>query len=323
MILKDLHRKYYNQILQLAVQNYRNAQKDIDSLFDTDYYEQLSVCIAKLIDKQLGCVLTNHNDKVIGFLAFSNIFLAQHNNIKKAISPIYGYGIKDGYDRPIIISLLFENAAAKLFKQNVGQYEIKVYANDKDVISSYVHNQFGILCTDAIKLIKTPIATSFSDGYSYCELSKKEIMGNKKELIELWRRLVLHLRKSPTFYPGIEFTDEVYWSHINSCSTRVFAAIKTGKIIGIVDISDEGNSFINSDKLTLNAGDLYIDKEYRGKNIAQELLQYVSESLIREGYKRIWVEHGTTNPNAIRFWDKYFSRFTYTLTRQIDVRMFQ
>ncbi|MFC1949352.1 GNAT family N-acetyltransferase [Chloroflexota bacterium] len=57
---------------------------------------------------------------------------------------------------------------------------------------------------------------------------------------------------------------------------------------------------------------------YRGKRIAQGLLQYASDILMEDNYKRLWVEHGTTNPNALRFWDKYFTRFTYTLTRSID-----
>lgn len=104
-------------------------------------------------------------------------------------------------------------------------------------------------------------------------------------------------------------------------NTRLFVASDEGDIVGILDASCDGNCFANSDKYTMNVGDLYLKSAYRGKNIAQELLQYVSNVLKNENYKRLWVEHGTTNPNAQRFWDRYFSRFTYTLTRNIDERI--
>ena len=322
MLFTRLEKKYHNKLLNLAIKNYRKEQERTTALFDTDYRNELSNCIDLLIDKKLGSVAIDNN-RVTGYLAFSNISDEHTMNIRKASSPVYGYGIEDGYDRAKIISMLFEDASVKLLEKNVGSYEIKVYANDKDVISSYVLNQFGILCTDTIKRIETPISNTFSDGYTYYEFNKQELFDNKNTLLSMWSKLVSHLRKSPTFYPGLEFTNSVYWGHINNPATRVFVIYKNGKIIGVIDVSNDSNCFINEDKYTVNVGDLFIEKEYRGKNLAQELLQYVSNKLIKEGYKRIWVEHGTTNPNALRFWDRYFSRFTFTLTRQIDERVFK
>jgi GNAT superfamily N-acetyltransferase len=53
-------------------------------------------------------------------------------------------------------------------------------------------------------------------------------------------------------------------------------------IITILDASCDGNYFANSDKHTINVGDLYLKSAYRGKNVAQELLQYVSNVLKRK-----------------------------------------
>lgn len=192
---------------------------------------------------------------------------------------------------------------------------------DTEVISSFVLNQFGILCTDAIKSIDTPFCDTNINILTYYEFAKSNILLHRESLLKLWRNLANHLQASPTYYYGEEFTDDAYWGYINDVNTRLFVASDEGDIVGILDASCDGNCFANSDKYTMNVGDLYLKSSYRGKNIAQELLQYVSNVLKNENYKRLWVEHGTTNPNAQRFWDRYFSRFTYTLTRNIDERI--
>ncbi len=144
---------------------------------------------------------------------------------------------------------------------------------------------------------------------------------NKEELLSLYRKLVNHLRKSPVFYPGEEFTDEVYMEYVLDPDTILFAAFDNGRIIGILDANREGNSFITNEEDVYNVGDIYLEKEYRGQGIAQGLLQFAGERCKELGAKKLWVEHGTANPNARGFWDKYFKSYSYTLTREIDERM--
>lgn len=36
------------------------------------------------------------------------------------------------------------------------------------------------------------------------------------------------------------------------------------------------------------------------------------------GYKYMWVEHGTANPNARGFWNKYFTTCHYELVRRVE-----
>ncbi len=66
-------------------------------------------------------------------------------------------------------------------------------------------------------------------------------------------------------------------------------------------------------------GDVYVIPEYRGSMVAQSMLNYLSNSLAREGVQRLWVEHGTANPNARGFWNKYFIPYTYTMIRDIEM----
>jgi GNAT superfamily N-acetyltransferase len=320
MNIKPLDMNYIEAATKLAVDSYLCEQQQVNALFNNKYEAEINKSIYELFSCNLG-VMAFENNELLGYMAFRLSGYEDYKGYKKAYSPIYGYGIKKDTDRGKIASLLFQYASENLIKLSVRNFEVKVYSHDTEVISSFVLNQFGILCTDAIKNIDTPFCDLNTNILKYCELTKHDILKHKESLLKLWRCLANHLQASPTYYYGEEFTDDAYWEYINDVNTRLFVAMDEGEIIGIFDASCDGNCFANSDKYTINVGDLYLKNDYRGKNVAQELLQYVSNVLKKENYKRLWVEHGTTNPNAQRFWDRYFSRFTYTLTRNIDERI--
>lgn len=321
MEFKPLKKCYIEQAVALAQENYEREQQQVEALMKKDYREEMTQIVTDIFQNELGYVALENN-KLVGYLAFYKSWKeTETDTVRTIYSPACGYAIQAGYDRGKMISQLFQKSSETFIKEGVGNYQMKVYAHDRDVIESYVFNQFGLLCTDAIKWIQTPFCESLEASVQYKELTKQEIRVDAYQLISLWRNLVKHLQSSPTFYLGAEFTDEVYLDHIQQEDTRLFVAKDGDRIIGIVDCSKEGNHFANRDENTMNIGDLYIEEAYRGKNIAQSLLQFVSDKLKKEGYTRLWVEHGTTNPNALRFWDQYFSRFTMTLTRCIDERV--
>jgi len=316
-VFKPVEESCLSVVVRLAVDEYYAEQKNVSALYDKDYSPEIKNSINELFHNGKGLMIYE-NDVPVGFIG---LFIDDKDTegYKTAHSPIYGYGIKKGTNRGIIASLLFQYISEMLLQTNVRHYAIKLYAHDKEVITTFVLNQFGILCTDTIRNIDVPFITEKVDGFAFKEFSKRDIQEHKGTLLRIWRDLAHHLRKSPTYYYGTEFTDDTYWEYVNDNNTRLFAAMDDAQqIIGLIDASRYGNCFANSDVVTVNVGDLYVDRAYRGRRIAQGLLQYVSDILMEDNYKRLWVEHGTTNPNALRFWDKYFTRFTYTLTRSID-----
>lgn len=262
------------------------------------------------------------DNKLIAYLAFGHINNSPNATINSISSPIHGYGIGN-INRKKISSSLFQYASEKLCKKNVGQFQVTVYAHDTEVISSYALNQFGILCTDTIRDCNTPISnTAISNDYiQYKELTKIEIINHEQQLLSLYQQLVKHLQMSPIYYPGREFSDKLYLDYIRCADIQMFVAIHKDKIIGMIDASNDGNNFISQELDTFNLGTLYLEQEYRGKNIAKELLSFTIDNLKKKGVKRLWVEHGTANPSARGFWDTYFDNFTYTLTRDIDSSM--
>ncbi|MBZ9689626.1 GNAT family N-acetyltransferase [Clostridium estertheticum] len=320
MEFKKLDNQYLDACVNIAAGRYSEEQKAVPALYFKDYEKEIYKSVKHIFDNDTG-IMAFEKGELAGYLSFGEIWEEHDNLIKGISSPLCGYGISKGYDRGKIASLLFQHASEILCKKGVGIYNITVYAHDIDVITSYVLNNFGILCTDAIRIIELPICAEPIGKYTYEELSAEEIDNKADCLLEMWHKLVEHLRMSPTYYPGEEFTDSAFLDYIHEEGTRVFVAKEQKNIIGMIDVSKDGNNFVTREEDTMNVGDLYLKPLFRGQNITQELLLYVSNTLKKEGVKRLWVEHGTTNPTAQHFWGKYFNRFTYTLTRKIDERI--
>lgn len=316
----ELDDQYLDACVDIAMEQYSRAQSSVYGLYLKDYKKEIFQYLKNSFGNHNG-IMAFEKNKLVGYLAFGETWGGQLNTLKEISSPLWGYGISEGYNRGKMASLLFQHASEILCKNSVGNFNITVYASDYEVIKSYVLNNFGILCTDAIRMIDMPICQEPEGEYTYKELTKKEIDIKVDYLLELWRELVQHLRMSPTYYPGEEFTDRVFLDHIHNDGTRLFVVEENEKIIGMIDVSKDSNSFITKEEDTMNVGDLYIKQNYRGYHIAAGLLLHVNNILKKEGVKRLWVEHGTTNPTAQRFWGKYFDSFTYTLTRKIDERI--
>lgn len=317
MEFKKLDDKYLAECVNIAEYQYKEEQKSVPGLYLKDYKKEMYQSLKSLFNNDNG-VIAFEKDKLAGYLCFGGIRGEDKDGIKGTFSPLCGYGISKGCNRRKMASLLFQYASETLCEKKVGSYDITVYAHDMDVIASYVLNNFGILCTDAVRMIDSSIFAENTGEYTYEELSKNGIHINEDKLLKLWRQLADHLRKSPTYYPGEEFTDEAYLDYIHDGDTRVFVVKIQENIIGMIDVSKDGNDFVTAESDTMNVSDLYLEPGFRGKYIAQQLLLYVSNTLKKDSAKRLWVEHGTTNPTAQGFWGKYFKEFTYTLTRNLD-----
>lgn len=312
MTIINISGSYLKTCFEIAKKEYLRECESVKELFEENYeaelYERLKIpCMNG------NGFICKDGDNVYGFIIA--YFSQEKDSTDRVVIPVWGYGIAHN-DRAKIMSLLFQFLAEKVMSINTNvQFEVKVYAHDYEILSYLSLCQFGILCTDTIKNTSDDIC---SDAKVLCrELTKKDILNRKVDILRLYRLLVNHLQESPVFYPGNEFTDDVYMDYILSDDTRMFAAFDGETIIGIIDSSVDYEGFLLNSKDIYNVGDIYIEKNYRGKMVSESLLQYVNSSLREDGVKKIWVEHGTANPNARGFWDKYLKNYTYTLVRDI------
>lgn len=149
------------------------------------------------------------------------------------------------------------------------------------------------------------------------KIPKAELLQRWEEVWFLLNHLIAHLQKSPVFYPCTEFTEEVYKSFFADRETAVYAAEEDGRIIGLIESNPETLDLIFPESAAANVGEAYILPEYRGQRIAQALLHHLEKDLLAENIRYDWVEHGTANPTARGFWNKYFQTFEYEFIRTI------
>ncbi len=230
--------------------------------------------------------------------------------------PEWGYGAIEE-KREKIISRLFQELADELVGEKTVHFSMNMYAHDMEIMRLFSFLEFG---TQAEVGVRRTESIGVEDTGCVRKLSKEELAGRWDEVWSLLTQLINHLKKSPVFYGGEEFTEEVYREFFADTGTRVYIAEKDEKVIGLIEANEDTIPQVFSDGEAANVGEVYVLPEYRGVTVAQELLERACKDLSKIGYQYAWVEHGTANPNARYFWNKYFATYRYEMIRTIAGR---
>lgn len=313
MIFKNVDKEYVEEALQIAMEEYKAECLKCPGLIKRMFEEELRGLLEALFDSHLGKVALE-NEKVIGYLAFWGPIEGFFGNVKGAFSPLGGNGFR-GNHRSKLASKLFQAVSEELVEKGICSYALSHYAHDEEVGKSFFMNGFGIRCSDAImKLSNRKIPKEYDASIACVELKGAE----KQEIKDLKRGLTKHLASSPTFFP----TDLAsYMERVEDESIRVIAAKKQDKVIGFMKLSTGAETFITGSKDMYNICGAFVEEEYRGKHVAQQLLEYVCQIAEEAGKTYLGVDCETLNPTALRFWGKYFTSYTYSYHRRVDERV--
>jgi GNAT superfamily N-acetyltransferase len=296
----------------MAIENYQLERRSASGL-----HERASEIFFR---KKLGR-MAFVDDTPVGFLIFGEKFTINKSGAKGATSPLYGYGIRYS-KRGDIIEKLLQSVASELCEYFAQRLSVSVYAHDTDVLWKYLMSGFFLETTGTMRDIFSPIKAEMQGKYSFKELGKKELINYKGEIIELYRGLINHLRGSPIFYHGRNFLPvEKRFDDFLKDDIRIFAVFDGNRLIGMMDAEPVDDGFAKDDIEALDMSDVFIEPAYRGNGIAATLLKYANDELKSSGTRRLFVTHGTINPTANGFWDKYFTNYYYSMTRSIDPEM--
>ncbi|MDF2885971.1 MAG: putative glycosyl hydrolase [Lacrimispora sp.] len=305
---------HVEEALKLAIGEYENQCRQIKQLPEIDVTDQLRELISGLFRKNYG-VVAMCDGEMAGYLAFIHPIEGFFGTCRGAYSPLGGNAFS-GYDRGRICSKLVEAGMEQLLREaQVTSFALTRYADDSVVDRSLVLNGFGIRCSDAVMDLNEFEVSETSQG----NLTFLELLGDeKRRVLDLRYGLVKHMSSSPIFFS----TDiRQYRMHFSKEQSRIFAALKGEEVIGYLSIQDEGETFISETNSMKNICGAFVKEEYRGKHVAYDLLAYVCNVCKKEGIKYLGVDCETLNPNALRFWGKYFKNYTYSYHRRIDERV--
>lgn len=277
-----------------------------------DFFAHMTLdCFKTYLDgklPELQAVTAYMEDRICGCLLYK--YDAEN---ACCILPVYGYFAEDEGT----LGRLFAYLADKLVAKGDCKFSVHLYAHDDAAIRLYSMMQFGMMSEKCIRRIPD-YEQALSGEYTLSTLSKEEIMEKWAEVWGLTKAIVDHLKSSPVFYPGEEFTEEVYREFFLDGSTAVHAAFDSnGNMVGIIESNQSPELFLCPYSKSVNVGEVYVVPSLRGTGLAKELLHYAENYERKGGAELSWVEHGTANPNARGFWNKYFNTWQYEMVRDI------
>lgn len=314
MEFKKIGNEYVEEALVLALNEYKVECSKVNQLPIIDFTNQLRKKLTDLFQEKYGLVAIEEG-KVIGYLVFEGPWDGFFGNCKGAFSPLGGSAFSGSNRAKLSTQLLSGVTEIMVKKEKVSSYALSRYANDVEVGKSLVLNGFGIRCSDAImKLNQCKRRNYNNSNISFSELKNDE----KRLIFDLRLGLTKHLLSAPIYFPT---NIGNYMDWFSKEEIRVFVACVNDEIIGFISLQDEGETFITETPRMKNICGAFVKEEYRGKNVATELLFFVFDVCESEGDEYLGVDCETLNPNALNFWGKHFENYTYSYHRRIDERV--
>lgn len=205
--------EYSSLLYEKYVEEMRNAS--IDSYLDKDAFTGY---ISKRFETMENLSLQEQTGAQ-GFVFFQ---CREDSGTKHCSVPVFGYYAKD------VKSLikLFQSLSDHVLTEEVCVFHIHLYEHDRESIDAFHMMQFG---TIAEKCIKRLPDIDYDPEYfqDIRVLSKPDI---ERLWTKIWSRtneIIEHLKKSSVYYPGTEFTEEVYRDFFMDEGTELIALFPT------------------------------------------------------------------------------------------------
>jgi GNAT superfamily N-acetyltransferase len=311
----SLAEEHIDDAIALVQADLEREAQHVPALAKVDVAPLLASQVADIVRDGIGGVAATENGRLIGYLVFHKPFDHFFGNTPGAWSPLHAHALS-GDDRERLWSLLFQHAAEPLVAQGVVGLSITTWAHDEGT-RGLLLNSFGIRLADGIRDLSTPMPQQSHAGIIFSEVLHTDLAA----ISPLENALIRHLRSSPIYLPARESTEEAFLARQQELGARFFGAWSGDILIGYVKVTEDGETFLSESPAMQNISGAYLEPAYRGRGIYDGLVAFTADTLRSEGATLLGVDCETMNPNAYRFWGKYFDNYTYSWVRRIDERI--
>lgn len=308
--IRDFKKEHIEEAQTIAISNYLEEHAAVPILPEIDRLPELT----GFADNGLGVVMFD-DGKMTGFLCCYEPWEKAFNSTARGtFSPIHAHGAVTA-NRDMIYKRLYQTAAEKWIGSGITYHAISMYAHDTQAINAFFTYGLGQRCVDAIRPLDQFEFTSHTD-VTFKEFKKYEAEKIdetisetiSEKIYQMKKMYIAHMKKSPCFMH----------CSVKNRESRLFAAIHDGKPAAYMEIMDDAETFVSEHSSMKNICGAFCMPEYRGKGVAQGLLNHIISALKTEGYERLGVDFESFNPTANSFWPKYFTAYTKSLVRRID-----
>lgn len=305
----DFKKEHINAAEMLACSAYDEERRAVEYL----PIHNNGLDLSSFADNNFSVAVIEDN-KIVGFLCsyppFENAFGS--TNVKGVFSPM-GANAAACENREKIYAMMYQSAAEKWVKAGALSHAVCLFAHDSKLQHEFYRLGFGLRCMDAIRKTVN-IDCPDINGFEFAELPVMEF----QKIYPLYTELCRHYPKSPFFMNRANKSKDEFITSAKDNDARFFAAYHKGEICAYFEVAREGETYICDAQIYVHICGAYCLPEYRGKAVAQNLLNYVITSLRNDGYTMLGVDFKSINPTACGFWTKYFTPYTHSVVRRID-----
>jgi len=220
--------------------------------------------------------------------------------------------------RERIYEHLYIAMAECLVARRAFSHAVTVYAHDRVSQELFWDLGFGRRCIDAMRMTE-PLPRMLSGDRLDVRLAKPE---DDEAIFHLFTGMEQHLSTAPIFMPSYwEISPQHFREHIHGTFFQFILALHRGRPISFLRLQDDGESFVSVLPQVKNITGAYTIPQERGSGVSADLLNWTLGYLHSKGYTHCGVDCESINPNARRFWLKYFTPYTYSMVRRIDERI--
>lgn len=233
-----------------------------------------------------------------------------------AISPEWGNAaLLD--ESPRIYQALYTRLADEWLAGGRTVHLVALLANDLRALQEWYWLGFGLAGADAIRDL-SPVAEPDGDI-----AIRRAVPADIDEVLRLESALVKHLTSSPVYVAGMDSQqrDEIYALLADPASALWLASHEGQPVAYLLNGPASGDACtIIFDEGTTSITGAYTLPEARGAGMATALLNRALMWARDTGYVRCAVDFEPMNPQARRFWLRYFTPVSYAVERHIDRR---
>lgn len=318
MNLKKIDKTNLNEItdqaVNLVLNSYDSVREKMKFLPQKhNYYDVVKKGITYLFSNGDGVIATE-NDKLLGFL-YGYKVKELFGSCEGIYCPLFGHSTLK-HNKRDLYELLYEKAAENWCEEKYLSHVITLFSSDEELLETWFWLGFGNRCVDSIREVSKIYVEN--DGIEIIKANESDI----KDIENIYDRNNEYFLKSPLFMPSnnkISILDLYKW--MKNKNHHLWIAYKNNEAIGYMKIQPKGESFISLHDSVMNITGAYVDEEYRNIKTGKILLSEIQKWLLKNGYKYCGVDFESFNILGSRFWNKYFTPYTFSLVRRIDERI--
>jgi len=294
---------------------YQSEREKVSCLRLIGCTDALSNLIAGLAGNGLG-VAALEDGKLAGFLA--GMAVGELFGSSRGIYvPLYAHGAA-GLDRGRLYQRMYAAASDIWVEKGHLSHVITLHAHDSVAVDAWFWQDFGLRCVDSIR----PLIDVLPQGAGVYDI-RRIMPGEASTILESHKEHWRYYKNAPMFmlvHEDVSLNGLEDW--LNEKDHYLWAAFENQMPVAYMQLRHGGETFVSDDEKSMNICGAYVKPGQRKSGYGTALLQTIVHWMRENSFERLGVDFESFNIEGSRFWQKYFTPFTYSLTRRIDERTY-